>query len=60
MCLLFGIPFAIYFGFIDSYLILTLSLITLSMIEIVIMSILLDQPDPDAKGIYSIIQSKNQ
>ncbi len=53
------VPFAIFFGFIDTYLIFALTLVTFAMIEICIMSILLDKPDPDAKSIYSIIKAKN-
>jgi CDP-diacylglycerol--glycerol-3-phosphate 3-phosphatidyltransferase len=48
------VPFAIHFGFITPYLIFMLNLITLSMIEIVIMSILLKEPDPNAASIYEI------
>ena len=54
------VPFAIYYGFIESYLIFALALVTLAMIEICIMSILLDEPNPDAKSIYSIIKDKNK
>ena len=50
------IPFAIYFGFIDTYLIFALALLTVAMIEIVIMSIMLKNPDPDAKSIYHLIK----
>ncbi len=53
------VPFAIFFGFIDAYLIFALTLVTFAMIEICIMSIILDEPDPDAKSIYSIIKAKN-
>ena len=53
------VPFAIYFGFIEYYLIFALAFVTLAMIEICIMSILLDEPNPDAKSIYSIIKNKN-
>lgn len=50
------IPFAIYFGFVDTYLIFALALLTVAMIEIVIMSIMLKNPDPDAKSIYHLIK----
>ena len=50
------IPFAIYFGFFTPYLKITLAIITFAMIEIVIMSILLKDPDPDSASIYSIIK----
>lgn len=53
------VPFAIFFGFIDAYLIFALTCVTLAMIEICIMSFLLDEPDPDARSIYSIIKTKN-
>ena len=56
MWLLFVIPFAIYFGFIQPYLIVVISMITISMIELIIMSIVMSEPDPDAKSIYSIIK----
>lgn len=49
------VPFAIHFGFIVPYLVFMLTLITLSMIEIVIMSILLKEPDPDATSICSVV-----
>lgn len=52
--LLTVVPFAIYFGFFKPYLIFMLTLITISMIEIVIMSTLLKVPDPDAPSIFWI------
>lgn len=59
--LLTVVPFAIYFGFIVPYLNFMLMLISFSMIEIVIMSIMLKNPDPDAASIYSIIkQNENE
>ena len=58
MWLLFCIPFAITMGIIEPYLILTLSFISLSMLELLVMSLLLDIPDPNAKSIYSIIKGK--
>ena len=54
--LLLVVPFAIYFGFIDAYLVFALAILTFSMIEIVIMSIILKEPDPNAKSIYSVIK----
>lgn len=54
------IPFAIFFGFIDTYIIFALVCVTFAMIEICIMSILLDEPDPNARSIYSIIKAKNK
>ena len=57
MFLLFGIPFAIQLGFIGKYLIFTLSVISVAMIELVFISIFLKEPDPDAKGIWSVIKS---
>lgn len=53
---MFGVPFAVHFEFIEPYMIIILSLITVSMIELLIMSILLKEPDPNAKSIYSIIK----
>ena len=50
------IPFAIHFGFIDTYILFCLALLSFAMIEIVIMSILLKKPDPDAKSIYHVIK----
>lgn len=50
------VPFAVYFGFAEPYIAFALAIITLAMIEIVIMSVMLDKPDPDAKSIYSIIK----
>lgn len=52
--LLTVVPFAIHFGFFQPYLVFMLTLITLSMIEIVIMSILLKEPNPDAPSIFWI------
>lgn len=52
--LLTVVPFAIHFGFFQPYLVFMLTLITLSMIEIVIMSTLLKEPDPDAPSIFWI------
>lgn len=52
------VPFAIHFGFIIPYLIFMLVLISFSMLEIVVMSIILKNPDPDAASIYSIIKEK--
>ena len=49
------VPFAIYFGFIDAYLVFALALVTVAMIEICVMSIMLDVPDPDAKSVYSLL-----
>jgi CDP-diacylglycerol--glycerol-3-phosphate 3-phosphatidyltransferase len=57
--LLLAIPFAIYFGFIDFYLPIAIFLLTLAMLEIFIMSIILDTPDPNARSIYSVIKIKN-
>ena len=54
--LLTVVPFAIHFGFIQPYLIFILTLITFSMIEIVIMSSLLNEPNPDATSIYKIMK----
>ena len=58
LSLLFCIPFAITMGIIEPYLILTLSFISLSMLELLVMSLLLDIPDPNAKSIYFIIKGK--
>lgn len=55
---LLAVPFAIYFGFIDMYLPLALVLLTISMTEIFIISILLHEPDPNARSIYSLIKTK--
>lgn len=57
--LLLVIPFAIYFGFIDAYLPIAIALLTLAMLEICIMSIILDEPNPNAKSIYSVVKAKN-
>lgn len=56
MWMLLGIPFAIQLGFINVYIVATLSIITFSMIELVIMSILLIEPDPNARSVYSVIK----
>ena len=56
MWLLVGVPFAIQFGFVEAYIVLTLSLVTLSMVEIVAMSLILKEPDPNAKSIYSVLK----
>lgn len=53
------IPFAIYFGFIDAYLIFALIMVTLAMIEICIISILIDIPDPNTRSIYALIKGEN-
>ena len=56
MWALFLIPFAIQFDFINGYLIFTLSLITFAMIELIMISLLLKIPDPNAKSLYSVIK----
>lgn len=56
MWALLVIPFAIQFGFIYPYLIFALSLISYAMIELVILSFILKEPDPNAKSIYSVIK----
>lgn len=56
MWALLVIPFAIRFGFIYPYLIFTLSLISYAMIELVILSFILKEPDPNAKSIYYVIK----
>ena len=60
MCMLLGIPFAIQLGFINAYIVATLSIITFSMIELVIMSILLTEPDPNARSVYSVIKQNKE
>ena len=55
---LLAVPFAVYFDFINIYLPLALLLLTISMTEIFIISILLDEPDPNARSVYSIIKTK--
>ncbi len=57
--LLLAIPFAIFFNFIDFYLPIAIFLLTLAMLEICIMSIILDTPNPNARSIYSIVKAKN-
>ena len=52
------VPFAIFFGFIDTYLLFAITFVMLAMIEICIMSLIMDEPDPDAKSIYSLIKAK--
>ena len=54
------VPFAIFFGFIEAYLVFALICVTLAMIEICIISIIMDEPNPDAKSIYSLIKSNNK
>lgn len=54
------VPFAIFFGFIEAYLVFALICVTFAMIEICIMSIIMDEPNPDAKSIYSLIKSNNK
>lgn len=56
MWVFFLVPFALYFGFAEAYITFTLILLTFAMSELVIMSILLKDPDPDAKSIYSIVR----
>lgn len=53
------IPFAIYFGFIDIYLPIAIALLTLAMLEICIMSFILDKPNPNARSIYSVVKAMN-
>lgn len=53
------IPFAIYFGFINIYLVITLLFVTFAMIELCIISLLLDIPDPEARSLYSLFKGKN-
>lgn len=60
-CKIFGglllvVPFAIYWGFIDTYLAFAIAVLTLAMTEITIMSIIMKVPDPDAKSIYSLLK----
>ena len=52
------VPFAIFFGFIDTYLVFAITCVMLAMIEICIMSLIMDEPDPDAKSIYSLIKAR--
>lgn len=54
-----AIPFAIFFGFIDTYLIFALAWFSFSMIEICVMSVIMDKPDPDAKSIYSLVKAES-
>ena len=54
------VPFAIFFGFIETYLVFALICVTLAMIEICIMSMIMDEPNPDAKSIYSLIKFDNK
>lgn len=60
MWALLGIPFAIHYGFISIYLVFTLSLISFAMVELVILSIILNSPDPDAKSVYSVIKENKK
>lgn len=52
------IPFAIFFGFIDKYLVFAIACVFVAMVEIFIMSILMEEPDANAQSIYSVIKSK--
>jgi CDP-diacylglycerol--glycerol-3-phosphate 3-phosphatidyltransferase len=58
--LLLIIPYAIYFNFFNAFLVFMLAILTPAMVEIVIMSIILDVPDPNAKSIYSLLKSRRQ
>ena len=59
MGLLIAVPFSIQFGFFDSYLTVILSLLTFSMLELVVMSLIMQEPDSDALSIYSVIKHNN-
>ncbi len=58
--LLLIVPYAIYFNFFNTFLVFMLTVLTPAMLEIVIMSIVLSEPDPNAKSLHSIIKSKKQ
>lgn len=49
-------PFAIYFGFFDIYIPFALTLLTICMLEIMLMSIFLKEPNPNATTLYSVIK----
>ena len=53
---LWVIPFAIHFGFINIYIIFSLTLLTFCMLEITLMSIFLKEPNPNATTLYSVIK----
>lgn len=57
MWMLFGIPFAVCLGFGSQYLMMTLTLGSFAMLEIVLMSIFMKEPDPDARSLYSVIKN---
>ena len=59
MGLLIAVPFSIQFGFFDSFVTVILCLLTFSMVELVIMSIAMQEPDADAKSIYSVLKYNN-
>lgn len=56
MWILFGVPFSIYLGFGKEYVIFTLAAVTYAMVELVIVSIILNTPNPNAKSIYEVIK----
>lgn len=52
------VPFAIYFGFFEPYLVFMLTIMTFALIELVIISIFLEEPDPNVRGIISLVKNK--
>lgn len=51
------VPFAVYFGFIEQYLLFMLTLLTYCMIELLVISILMKEPNPNEKSIVSVIRA---
>lgn len=56
MWTLFGVPFAIHFGFAQGYIAFVLTVLTFAMVELVAISIILKEPDPDARSFYSVLK----
>lgn len=54
--LLAGVPFAISFGAMENYAVFLLAVLTLSMVEILIISIIQKEPDSDTRSLYHAIK----
>lgn len=56
--LLSATPFAISFGFMENYSVFLLTVLTLSMLEILIISIVQAEPDADTPSLYHAIKRR--
>lgn len=58
--LIAGVPFAIELGFSEGYIIALLVILTLSMLEILAISIIQREPDADARSLYHAIKRNKE